>query len=127
MTRILLIFENRSGAIDVLTIMLADLARHVAMATATDARKASNDTSLLKEYTLKIAERLTRQDEILEQIAWVRAMVSQRYPSDPGRTLVMDRYLDNITEYAGSVCGDSVSEDVADQMQRLALEPPMKH
>lgn len=110
-------------------------------AAASDARKASNDTSLIKEYTMKIVEQLAKQDEILEQIAWIRAVLSQRPASgadggdigcvgdgdgdndnDNERSLMMDKYLDSMTDYAGSVCGDpTVSDDVAEEMRRLSL------
>lgn len=73
---------------------------------------------------MKIVEQLARQDEILEQIAWIRAVVSQRSAGDHERTLIMDEYLDSMTDYAGSICGDSVSDDVAEEMRRLSLEAP---
>jgi hypothetical protein len=92
---------------------------------ATDTKKISNDTSLIKEYTMKIVEQLAKQGQILEQIAWIRAVVTQRSAeSDQERTLVMDKYLDSMSDYAGSVCGDSVSDDVAEEMRRLSLEIP---
>lgn len=93
-------------------------------AAAADTKKVSNDTSLIKEYTMKIVEQLAKQDEILEQIAWIRAVVSQRFPGHQKRTLVMDEYLDSMTDYTGSVCGDSISDDVAEEMHRLSLEAP---
>jgi len=31
--------------------------------------------------------------------------------------MMMDKYFESLTEYAGSVCGDSVSEDVAEEMR----------
>jgi hypothetical protein len=34
----------------------------------------------------------------------------------------MDNYLDSMTEYAGSVCGDSVTDDVAEEMRKLSVE-----
>jgi hypothetical protein len=95
-------------------------------AAAADTKKVSNDTSLIKEYTMKIVEQLAKQDEILEQIAWIRAVVSQRSAGHQERTLMMDKYLDSITDYAGSVCGDSVSDDVAEEMHRLSLEAPTR-
>src|SRR5262245_61634186 len=93
-------------------------------ATAADTKKVSKDTSLIKEYTMKIVEQLAKQDEILEQIAWIRAIVSQRSAVDQERTLIMDKYLDSMTDYAGSTCGDSISDDVAEEMHRLSLEAP---
>lgn len=80
---------------------------------------------MIKEYTMKVVEQLAKQDEILEQIAWIRAIVSQRSAVDEEKTLVMDKYLDSMTDYAGSVCGDSVSDDVAEEMRRLSLEAPL--
>ena len=71
---------------------------------------------------MKIVEQLAKQDEILEQIAWIRAVVSQRSAGHQERTLLMDKYLDSMTDYAGSVCGDSVSDDVAEEMYRHSLE-----
>lgn len=93
---------------------------------AANTKNISKDTSLVKEYTMKIVEQLAKQDEILEQIAWIRAVVTQRSAeSDQERTLVMDKYLDSMSDYAGSVCGESVSDDVAEEMRRLSLEAPM--
>ncbi|CAI6339555.1 unnamed protein product [Periconia digitata] len=97
---------------------------HMTTATAAETKKVSKDTSLIKEYTMKIVEQLAKQDQILEDIAWIRAVVSQRATSDQERTLVMDKYLDSVTDYAGSMCGDSVSDDVAEEMRCLSLEAP---
>jgi hypothetical protein len=91
---------------------------------ATDTKQVSKNTSLIKEYTMRIVEQLAKQDEILEQIAWIRAVVSQRFAGDQERNLTMDKYLDSVTDYTGSVCGDSVSDDVAEEMHRLSLESP---
>jgi len=71
---------------------------------------------------MKIVEQLAKQDEILEQIEWVRAIVSQKSVSGEKTTLVMDEYLDNVTDYAGFICGDSVSEEVAEEMRHLSLD-----
>ncbi|KAJ3563343.1 hypothetical protein NP233_g9000 [Leucocoprinus birnbaumii] len=88
------------------------------------------------EYTMKMAEQLAKQDEILKQIAWLRGVVSQRQPNgriDAGSSSgdrhesptvapsVMDEYLDSVTDYAESIYEGSISEDVADGMQRLSL------
>jgi hypothetical protein len=91
---------------------------------AADTKKVFRGTPLVKEYTMKIVEQLAKQDEILEQIAWIRAVVSQRSASDQERTLIMDKYLDSMTDYTGSVCGGSVSDDVAEEMRRLSPEAP---
>ena len=93
-------------------------------AAAADTQKVFKDTSLIKEYTMKIVEQLAKQDDILEQIAWIRAVVSQKFAGDQERTLIMDEYLNSMTDYAGSVCGDSVSDDVAEKMRRFSLEAP---
>lgn len=92
-------------------------------AVAADTNKVLKNTSLIKEYTMKIVEELAKQDEILEQIAWIRAIVSQRSAGgDQERTLTMNGYFDSMTAYAGSVCGNSVSDDVAEEIRRLSLE-----
>ena len=93
-------------------------------AAAADTKNVSRGTSLIKEYTMKIVEQLAKQDEILEQIAWIRAVVSQKSAGDQERTMIMDKYLDSMTDYAGSVCGGSVSDDVAEEMRRLSPEVP---
>lgn len=65
---------------------------------------------------MKIVEQLAKQDKILEQIAWDRAVLSQRSETVQGKLTIMDKYFESLTEYAGSVCEDSVSEDVAEEM-----------
>jgi hypothetical protein len=105
-----------------------------------DTAKISSSTAEIKAYTMQIAEQLAKQDEILEQIAWVRAIVTQRPAARDGashlsmdeasQTMVgeasqtMDRYLDSVSDYAGSVYGESVSDEVAEEMDRLSLHDP---
>jgi hypothetical protein len=89
---------------------------------AADTKSISTDTSLVKEYTMKIVEQLAKQDEILEQIAWIRAVVTQKSSGDQDNTKLMDGYFDSMAEYAGSACGDSVSDDVAEEMRRVSLD-----
>ena len=74
------------------------------------------DTAVIKKNTANIVEQLARQDKILEQIAWDRAVLSRRSETTQGKFMMMDKYFESLTEYAGSVCGDSVSEDVAEEM-----------
>lgn len=98
--------------------------RRMVTAVAADTKKVSMDMSLIKTYTMKIVEQLAKQDEILEQIAWIKAVVSQRSAGDDEKTLIMENYLDSMTDYAGSVCEDSVSDGIADEMHRLSLADP---
>src|SRR5205809_5264985 len=86
----------------------------------------SNDTVLIKEYTMKIVEQVAKQQEILEQIAWVRAIVSQKPLLDEEKRLIIDKYLDSVTDYAGSVCGHSVSEHVAEEMDRMFVDESLR-
>lgn len=112
--------------------MLINPFRHMAMTVAADTKRVYKDTSLIREYTMKIAEQLTKQDEVLKQIAWIRAVVSQRQPQDTRGSdrdsdsaesvFVMDGYLDSVSDYAKSVYESSISDDVAEEMQRLSLE-----
>lgn len=90
----------------------------MATVAATGIGKVAGESSLIKEYTMKIVEQLAKQDEILEQIAWIRGVISQRSPESEDRTLVLDGYLDTLTDYAGSVCGDSVTDEIAEEMRR---------
>jgi hypothetical protein len=84
---------------------------------AADTSKIIRDSAIIKENTMKIVEQLAKQDKILEQITWDRAVLSQRSETTQGKVMMMDRYFESLTEYAGSVCGDSVSEDVAEKMR----------
>ncbi|KAJ7757571.1 hypothetical protein B0H16DRAFT_1537093 [Mycena metata] len=102
--------------------------------------KLSGSTAEIKVYTMQIVEQLAKQDEILKQIAWVRAIITQRPAAWDGashgtmdeasQTMVgeasqtMDRYLDSVSDYAGSVYGESVSNEVAEEMDRLSLDDP---
>jgi hypothetical protein len=86
------------------------------------AKKISRDTALIKNYTMKIVEQLAKQDEILEQIAWIRAVITQKSTEDSERTHAIDEYLDSMSNYAESVCSGSLSEDIAENMQILSLE-----
>ena len=74
------------------------------------------DTAVIKKNTANMVEQLARQDKILEQIAWDRAVLSRKSGTGKGKVTMMDKYFESLTEYAGSVCGDFVSEDVAEKM-----------
>jgi hypothetical protein len=84
---------------------------------AGDTSKVIHDSSIIKGNTIKIVELLEKQDKILEQIAWDRAISSQRSETAQGKLMMMDKYFESLTDYASSVCGDSVSEDVAEEMR----------
>jgi hypothetical protein len=87
---------------------------------AVDTSKIIHDSAIIKENTMKIVEQLAKQDKILEQIAWDRAVLSQRSDRSEtaqGKLAIMDKYFESLTEYASSVCEDSVSEDVAEEMR----------
>jgi hypothetical protein len=50
-------------------------------------------------------------------------VVSHRNPGGDHETiLTMYRYPDNMTDYAESVCGDSVTDKVANEMRWLSLD-----
>jgi len=88
-----------------------------------DTRNISQDTSIIKECMMKVVEQLARQDEILEQIAWIRAVVCQRPGrGDDGSNVVMDNYLNGMTDYVGSVCGDTISDVVAEEMHHTSQD-----
>ncbi|KAF6811412.1 hypothetical protein CSOJ01_05704 [Colletotrichum sojae] len=107
--------EAHKGA---LALVVEATTLHMATVAATDIGKVAVESSLIKQYTMKIVEQLAKQDEILEQIAWIRGVISQRSPESQDRTLVLDGYLDTLTNYAGSVCGDSVADEIAEEMRR---------
>jgi hypothetical protein len=83
---------------------------------AVDTSKIIHDSAIIKENTMKIVEQLAKQDKILEQIAWDRAVLSQRSETTQGKLIIMKKYFESLTEYAGSVWEDSVSENVAEEM-----------
>ncbi|KAH0430616.1 hypothetical protein CcaCcLH18_07651 [Colletotrichum camelliae] len=107
---------------DALTLVVEATTLHMATTAANDTGKLVVDSSLIKGYTMKIIDVLSKQDQILEQIAWVRIAISQRGLDSQGRTLAIDEYLDKLSSYAGSVCGDHVSDDIAEEMQRGSLD-----
>jgi len=122
-----------------LNLVIDATALHMTKVIKADTAKISSSTSEIQAYTMQIAEQLTKQDEILEQIAWIRAIISQRPAARHGasqttdeasQTMVngesqtMDRYLDSVSDYAGSVYGESVSDEVAEEMHRLSLDDP---
>jgi hypothetical protein len=84
---------------------------------AVDTNKLIHDSAIIKENTMKIVEQLAKQDKILEQIAWDRAVLSQRSEIAQGKLTIMDKYFESLTEYASSVCEDSVSDDVTEEMR----------
>lgn len=86
-----------------------------------DTAMISKDTHLIKEYTAGLTKQLEKQDEILKQIAWLRAVVSKKSFVNDDKAFMMEKYLDSLTDYAGSACGDSVSEDIAQTMNLLSL------
>ena len=86
-------------------------------AIAADTSKVILDLAIIKNNTMKIVEQLAKQDKILEQIAWDRAVLSRRSEAAQGKLVMMDKYFESLTEYAGSVCGESVSEEVAEEMR----------
>ena len=83
---------------------------------AADTSKVIHDSAIIKENIIKMVEQLERQDKILEQIAWDHALSSQRSDLTQGKFMMMEKYFESLTEYASSVCGDSVAEDVAEEM-----------
>jgi hypothetical protein len=94
----------------------------MATKTTDQIKKISRDTALIKNYTMKIVEQLAKQDEILEQIAWIREIITQKSTEGSEKTHATDEYLDSMSNYAESVCSDSVSEEIAENMQILSLE-----
>ncbi|OHE94074.1 hypothetical protein CORC01_10649 [Colletotrichum orchidophilum] len=110
--------EAHKGA---LALVVEVTTLHMAAAAATDIGKVAVDSSLIKGHTMRIIEQLAKQDEILEQIAWIRGVISQRSTGSEGGTLVMDGYLETLNDYAGSVCGDFVTDEVAEEMRRGPL------
>ncbi|KAH8652154.1 hypothetical protein BX600DRAFT_553601 [Xylariales sp. PMI_506] len=105
-----------------LSLVVEATTLHMSTVITAGTNQISMDTSLIKEYTMKIVEQLAKQDEILEQIAWIRAVVSQRPAVDSEKTLVMDGYLDSLTDYAESLAGDSITDEIAEEVRRLSLE-----
>ena len=89
---------------------------------AADSSKVILELATIKENTMKIAEQLAKQDKILEQIAWDRAVLPRRFETAQGKLVMMDKYFETLTEYAGAVCGDSISEDVAEEMRVHAVD-----
>ena len=89
---------------------------------AADTSRIILDSAIIKENTTKIVQQLAKQNKILEQIAWDRAVLSRRSEGAQGKLMMMDKYFESLTEYAGSVCGDSVSEDVAEEMRFHAVD-----
>ena len=84
---------------------------------AADMSHVIRDSTIIKENTMKIVEQLAKQDKILEQIAWDRAALSQRSATNQRTLTMIDECFESLTEYADSICGDSVSEDVAEEMR----------
>jgi hypothetical protein len=85
---------------------------------AADTSRVIHDSAIIKENTMKIVEHLAKQNKVLEKIAWDRVVLTQRSSETAhGKFTMMDKYFESLTEYAGSVCGDSVSEDVAEEMR----------
>ena len=84
---------------------------------ATDVSQVIHDSTIIKENTMKIVEQLAKQDKILEQIAWDRAVLSQGSETNVRTLTMIDDCFESLTEYADSICGDSVSEDVAEEMR----------
>ncbi|KAJ7210906.1 hypothetical protein GGX14DRAFT_394526 [Mycena pura] len=129
-----------------LNLVIDATALYMARVIKADTAKISSSTSEIQAYTRQIAGQLTKQDEILEQIAWIRAIISQRsaVPEGASQTMdeasqtmdeapqtvvdgesqTMDRYLDSVSDYAESVYGESVSDEVAEEMHRLSLDDP---
>jgi hypothetical protein len=71
---------------------------------------------------MMIVEQLAKQDQILEQIAWIRAIITQKPTEDSEQTHAIDEYLDSMSSYTESVCSDSLSEEIAENMRMLSLE-----
>jgi hypothetical protein len=46
--------------------------------------KVIHDSAIIKENMMKIVEQLAKQDKILKQIAWDRAVLTQRSETCPG-------------------------------------------
>lgn len=51
--------------------------RHMTHEIKSDTAMISKNTRLIKEYTAGLTKQLDKQDEILKQIAWLRAVVSK--------------------------------------------------
>lgn len=84
---------------------------------AADMSQVIRDSTIIKYNTMKIVEQLAKQDKILEQIAWDRAVLSQSSATNQRMLTMIDECFESLTEYADSIYGDSVSEDVAEEMR----------
>lgn len=84
---------------------------------ATDMSQVIHDSAIIKKNTMKIVEHLAKQDRILEQIAWDRAALSRGSATNQRTLTMIDECFESLTEYAGSICEDSVSEDAAEEMR----------
>jgi hypothetical protein len=67
-----------------------------------------------------ILEQLSKQDQILEQIAYIAGLLSQKLTIDEEKPQAIEKYLESASDYAASVCGDSVSDEVALEMQNTS-------
>jgi hypothetical protein len=75
----------------------------VTIAAVAKTKKVSSDATLIKSIRWKIVEQLDKQDEILEQVAWIKVVLPHRNSGgDHETTLTMDRYPDNLSDYAES-------------------------
>ncbi|KAJ5233339.1 uncharacterized protein N7469_005105 [Penicillium citrinum] len=105
-----------------LSLATETIALHITHGIKSDTATISKDICLIKGSTANLAKQLEKQDEILKQIAWLRAVVPKMAFVNDDKSFMMDKYLDRLTDYAGSACGDSVPEDVANEMNLLSLD-----
>lgn len=66
-----------------------------------DTQEIRNDTATIKQDTA----------QILAEIARLRALLPAEASREEGRNLILDRYFDQLTNYAETVCGDSGDRD----------------
>lgn len=69
---------------------------------------------------MAILEQLSKQDQILEQIAYIAGLLSQKLTCDQEKPQAIEKHIDSVTDYAASICEDTVSDEVALEMQNTS-------
>ncbi|OCK85524.1 hypothetical protein K432DRAFT_26687 [Lepidopterella palustris CBS 459.81] len=65
-----------------------------------------DDTTAIKQDTTQILQEVAKQDRILEEIARLRTLLPRGEIGETATNFILDRYLEDLTSYAETVCGD---------------------
>jgi hypothetical protein len=76
-----------------------------------DTQEIRHEIAAIRQDTTQILVEISKQDQILEEVARLRALLPAGDSHEDSPNFMLYRYLDQLTSYAETVCGDWNGED----------------